>query len=118
MWVEELPKTKYFEIEGIRNAGISVDVALTTEAAMTKLSDQEVKYDLIISSMYRKELGIKRPNAGLALIKKLKNAGINLPIIIYCSSQNSKRTAKEVQSEGQFITHSPLTLFHWLVETP
>lgn len=118
LWVEELPKTKYFEIKAIRNAGISVDVALSTEVAMKKLAIEEVKYDLIISSMYRREQGIKRPNAGLALIKKLKRADINIPIIIYCSSINCQRTSKEVQSEGQWITYSPITLFNWLIETP
>ena len=85
LWVDDYPCNNEVIIDLFESKNVRFDIAINTEQGINFIIDNENKYDLIITDMGRGN----EPDAGLTLIKRIKQLGINNipPIIVFASRQ-------------------------------
>jgi CheY-like chemotaxis protein len=98
LWVDDRPKNNSYFVQELNDRGIFVDLALTTSEGLQRL--EQGKYRLVISDMQREEGGSYNPVAGLDLLRKMHSAGIEVPVIIYCSTEASDNYRQEALKAG------------------
>ncbi|MCX5645698.1 MAG: response regulator [Phycisphaerae bacterium] len=105
LWVDDNPKNNSFLVESLEERGARVDIALSTDEALTK--SKKLSYDIILSDMGRPE-GDK---AGIDLIQKIKSISPKTPVYIFCGSWAAHNLRNEALSAGAAdITSSGTTL--------
>lgn len=105
LWVDDRPKNNSFFVASLEELGVRVDIALSTEEALTKF--KKTQYDIVLSDMGRPE-GDK---AGLDLTRKLKELSINTPVYIFCGASAARNLREEALRAGVTeITSSGTTL--------
>jgi tetratricopeptide (TPR) repeat protein len=111
LWVDDNPTNNTTEMEIIGQLlGVQFDTATDTDEAIAKLKSDPDRFSFVITDMAR---GIDR-RAGLTLLRKMHDSGLDRPTIIYAASSNAEREA-EAQRHGAFaMTNSPSRL-HELV---
>lgn len=113
LWVDDHPEDNALLAEQVRDGGARVDVARTTNEALDRLSHRQ--YRLIISDMARQENGSYDPGAGVALLRDLRDVGIETPVVIYCSQQSRLRHGRAALEAGAVtVTDSSVQLFEQL----
>lgn len=95
LWVDDDPKGNVHERQALEALGITVHTATSTDEAMRKLGEH--KYDALISDMARPE----GPKAGYDLLDRLKADKVDVPFIIY-SSTNTLEQQQEARARGAF----------------
>jgi CheY-like chemotaxis protein len=103
LWVDDNPKNNSYFIELLQSRGYRIDLAISTSDALSKLS--KVNYRLILSDMGRFESGKYIENAGINLLKKIREMKIEVPYIFFCSS----RKASQFQEEAKTFSKNALT---------
>jgi len=112
LWVDDVPPNNAFEIAKLRDEGYEIVQALSTSEAMNILSGSKQRFGLIVSDMGRREEGGYRAKAGITLIKEVRKAGFDIPIIVYSSANQAQRSRSDViEAGGNGVTASPLELF-------
>ncbi len=115
LWVDDNPANIACEIATVQEKGIEVTQALSTSQAVQILVSSGLSFNAIITDMGRTEEGEYRPKAGISLIKAVREAGINLPILVYTTLNLYGRTINEVVAAGgNGATMSAEELFAWL----
>jgi CheY-like chemotaxis protein len=115
LWVDDWPGNNASLVDAMRSLQIQVDLALTTREALSRLEQQE--YDLIISDMARQEDGTSHPEAGLELIRAVRQSGNQTPIFIY-AGRDAMRRREELETEGAaLVTDKPSVVFSEAVRT-
>jgi CheY-like chemotaxis protein len=115
LWVDDKPSNNAYEIAKLRDEGLQIVQAVSTNEAMGILLSGRLDPDAIISDMGRREEGQYRPVAGLTLIKAAREAGIQVPIFVYSSTQSASRYRDDVLANGgNGITASPVELFEMI----
>lgn len=109
LWVDEKPENNVYERQALEAIGISFVTVSDSDVAIKKLKTE--KFDAVISDM-------SRPpdiRAGYTLLEKLKSNEINLPFIIY-SSSNSPDVVDKSKELGAFgSTNQPSELFAYVL---
>ncbi|HAZ44308.1 MAG TPA: hypothetical protein DDW76_36615 [Cyanobacteria bacterium UBA11369] len=100
LWVDDNPANNASEVAQLQKIGIDVVQVLSTSQAMQALSSTNLPFDAVISDLARQEGNLFRYNAGIALIKAIRDAGIALPIFIYTITRDFIKTQKEVLAAG------------------
>ena len=100
VWVDDNPANNAYEIARLREDGVEVVELTSTAEALTALVSEQLPTRAVISDMVRREAGKYNQEAGLDLIRRLREAGLTVPIFVYCSSRALKRTEGEVMSAG------------------
>ena len=77
LWVDDKPKNNAYERETLRNLGISITVASSTQLALRYLKNHKIS--LIVSNMARKE-GSKE---GYVLLDAVRKFNATIPFIMY-----------------------------------
>jgi CheY-like chemotaxis protein len=114
LWVDDKPSNNAFEIAQLKEQGIEVVPATSTEGAMADLNSQP-RFDAIISDMGRRESGAYRSQAGLVLLKAIRSAGYDVPFLVYSSQKYAVRNNDEViAAGGDGATASPVELLEWI----
>jgi CheY-like chemotaxis protein len=106
LWVDDVPDNNSDIIEALRALKIDVSLAGSTDVAMRLFASQ--KFDLIISDMYRPP----DPEAGLTLVKQLRQLGNQAPVFIFAARWAAEHTGQEADFGVQLITNSGQTLFN------
>lgn len=115
LWVDDEPVNNAYEIANLRNEGLQVVQATSTDDALGKILSRKLSVDAVISDMGRFEENQFRPKAGLDLITALREADIKVPVFIYTSYGIASRSRDEViRSGGSGITHSTIELFEMI----
>jgi CheY-like chemotaxis protein len=115
LWVDDKPANIADEIAQLSKKGIEVTQAHSTAQAMQILVSSGLSFDAIITDMGRTEDGEYRPEAGVFLIKAIREAGINLPILVYTTLNLYVTTINEVVAAGgNGATISAEELYAWL----
>ncbi|MGA3541303.1 response regulator [Micromonosporaceae bacterium DT194] len=80
LWVDDLPGNNRQIVELLQRAGLTIDLALSTDEAVGML--QRHGYDVVITDMRRGD----DPQAGLRLIEELDELGIRVPTLVFTGS--------------------------------
>lgn len=99
LWVDDNPTNNAQEVAQLRQAGVKVIEAASTEEAMQTIIGWW-KIDFIISDMGRRESGGYRAKAGLILIEAVRRAGIKIPIYVYTSTRYLEQNNEAVIAAG------------------
>jgi CheY-like chemotaxis protein len=83
LWVDDHPENNALIVEQLQRNGVRVDLARTTREASALLGER--RYGTIVSDMGRHEDGVEVPDAGLRLLKAVRQADPSVPFVIYCS---------------------------------
>jgi CheY-like chemotaxis protein len=113
LWVDDNPKNNSYLIEQLHGLGIKVDIALTTSDGLSTFGRR--RYNLVISDMGRQEEGTFNSDAGLDLLRAIRERDPNVPIAIYCSSNAVRQYGAEAKRLGAAcVTSSATELFGFL----
>ncbi|MBB5153087.1 response regulator [Saccharopolyspora phatthalungensis] len=104
LWIAERPEAHAILAEQLRENGVRVTMATTTDAALAELSQRP--YRLIVEDMGRKENGRWRPDAGLALLSELRDLGVDTPVIVYSSARAQQQYGEHARQLGAVGTTS------------
>jgi CheY-like chemotaxis protein/uncharacterized coiled-coil protein SlyX len=104
LWVSERAENHALLVEQLRDNGVRVTMVSTTAEALTEVSKRA--YRLIVSDMSRKENGHYRPDAGLALLRELRDLGVEIPVIVFSGSHGQLRYGPQARQSGAVATTS------------
>jgi CheY-like chemotaxis protein len=93
LWVYDRPGNNVFERQALEALGIQVEISTSTDDALEKVDRRS--YDLIISDMGRPP----DARAGYTLLDKLRQAGNQIPFVIYASSRAPEHV-REAREHG------------------
>jgi CheY-like chemotaxis protein len=100
LWVDDHPDWNIAEHLMLRDLGLSMTQATTTEAAEEYLSLGS--FDLVITDLTRGE----DREAGLALVEMVRAKGTRIPIIVY-TMQPGPRKARALELGARAVTTTP-----------
>lgn len=99
LWVDDSPRNNHFERRALEALGFVVDTVVSTEDAVGMLQLQD--FDVIISDMSRPP----DEEAGRTLLSILRESGIEIPVVIYCSYDDPD-FEQSLKAAGAFgVTH-------------
>jgi CheY-like chemotaxis protein len=94
LWVDDNPENNALIIDQLRTAGTTVDLARSSKEALRLAAS--TSYRVVISDMGR---GFDN-TAGVKLVRELKDAGLQLPIIIFAGPRGVRQHAEEARRAG------------------
>jgi DNA-binding NtrC family response regulator len=110
LWVTDNPKRVAYEIAKLRDDGVSVEIRESTSTAKDALSKSH--FDAIISNMDRLEDGHENQEAGIDLIKAVRETDKQIPVYIYTVEYKAQAFQEKVkEADGTGITSSPSKMF-------
>lgn len=99
LWVDDNPSNNAYEVATLRSEGATVVEALATSEAMLRLRSGHEVFDVIVTDMSRQEGAAYRRDAGLELIRLVRDLDASLPIIVY-SAPITKASARSAVDAG------------------
>jgi CheY-like chemotaxis protein len=90
LWVDDRPSNNRNEARMLRSFGALITFAATTDEASRALqtaAEQHQPFDIILSDISR-DLPASDPTAGLTMLRRLRNAGFQQPVIYYVGRLN------------------------------
>jgi CheY-like chemotaxis protein len=119
LWVDDHPENNAFLIASLYDQAADVVEVATTDEALEELTRTPEAYDVVISDMGRKERGVERPLAGVDLVRRAKERGVLVPIVIYSSPDAVARDGEQARRAGAAaVTASPTELLGMLRLAP
>jgi CheY-like chemotaxis protein len=116
LWVDDHPEGNALELAKLRDDGVEVLQARSTSEAMDVLTLRR-GVQVVITDLGRSEGGEYRPHAGMALMRQLREAGFELPVLVYTSPRGVARDREDALAAGAVrVTASPTELFAALRE--
>ena len=111
LWVDDNPDANALELAKLRDDGLEVLVARTTAEAMDVLSLRR-GVRALVTDLGRSEDGEFRSHAGLALLRQLKEAEQDQPVLVYTSTRRAELDRQDALDAGATtVTASPTELF-------
>ena len=114
LWVDDYPDNNAYEVEALQRKGVVVDLARSTAEAMRAVGRAPQPYDAVITDMGREEHGEARPQAGLQLIRGLREQDVTSPVIVYASACAVGGAREELAKLGVQGTSSATVLLEIL----
>lgn len=105
LWVDDRPENNLHERRALTSFGVEFVLSMSTEDALDKIETSA--FDAIISDMGRPP----DPRAGYTLLRAVRQAGINIPFIIYAGSRSPEHLREAASSGAQGTTNRPDELF-------
>jgi DNA-binding NtrC family response regulator len=91
LWVDDRPENNRLEQRALRELGLEVQPATSTEEALAVLDRQP--FDVVISDMGRPP----DPRAGYTLLEKMRERNDRTPFVIYAGSRAPEHVAEARQ---------------------
>jgi CheY-like chemotaxis protein len=111
LWVDDDPDAHTLELAKLRDDGVEVLLARSTAEAMDVLSLRR-GVDAIVTDLGRAEDGEFRSHAGLALLRQLREAEQDQPVLVYTSARRVELDRQDALDAGaSVVTSSPTELF-------
>jgi CheY-like chemotaxis protein len=111
LWVDDQPDDNALEIAKLRDDGVEVLQARSTFEAMDVLSLRRGVH-AVVTDLGRAEDGEFRTHAGLALLRQLREAELDLPVLVYTSRERVALDRQDALDAGaKVVTASPTELF-------
>jgi CheY-like chemotaxis protein len=116
LWVDDRPERSALELAKLHDDGVEVLHARSTDEAMDVLALRR-GVQAIVTNLGRTEGGEHRPHAGLTLIRRLREAGFEQPVLVYTWAWRAEQERKDALDAGAAgVTASPTELFAALQE--
>ncbi|HEV8557875.1 MAG TPA: response regulator [Actinophytocola sp.] len=109
LWVDDYPENNALIVEQLQRNGTRVDLARSTREGLALLGQR--RYGAIVSDMGRFEGGQEVPDAGMRLLRTVRETDRATPFVIYSGYRSSvayREQALEAGATG--ITASPAVL--------
>lgn len=100
LWVAERPEQNALLVKPLRDNGVRVTMATTTGAALAEV--QQRPYRLIVSDMSRPEDGITQPDAGVILVRELRDLGVDTPVVLFSGQRGHTLYGTQALQAGAF----------------
>lgn len=100
LWVDDVPANNAYAIAQLTARGLEVLQALSTAEAMRHLSPATPGVAAVISDMGREEGGTYKPDAGLELLKAMRQDGYMQPFIICTTGRAAAHYNAIVRAAG------------------
>jgi CheY-like chemotaxis protein len=111
LWVDDTPDDNALELAKLRDDGLEVLLARSTAEAMDVLSLRR-GIRAVITDLGRSEDGEFRSHAGLALLRQLREAEQDQPVLVYTSARRVDLDRQDALDAGATaVTASPTELF-------
>jgi CheY-like chemotaxis protein len=111
LWVDDRPERSALELAKLRDDGVEVLQARSTDEAMDVLALRR-GVQAIVTNLGRTEGGEHRPHAGLTLMRQLREAGLEQPVLVYTWASRAERERNDARAAGTAaVTASPTELF-------
>ena len=111
LWVDDAPDDNALELAKLRDDGLEVLLARSTAEAMDVLSLRR-GIRAIVTDLGRSEDGEFRSHAGLALLRQLREAEQDQPVLVYTSTRRVELDRQDAMEAGAVtVTASPIELF-------
>ncbi|SDK72515.1 Response regulator receiver domain-containing protein [Actinopolyspora mzabensis] len=104
LWVTDRAQSHALLVEQLRNNGVRVTITATTSEAVAEVSKRP--YRLVVSDMARKEDGQWITDAGLALLRELRDLGMEIPLIVFGTQRGQLQHANRARQLGAVATTS------------
>jgi CheY-like chemotaxis protein len=112
LWVDDKPEKKAFFIDGLKSEGIEIIEARSTSEAADRILSSPADIGLVISDMSRWEGSTVNPEAGIELIKLIRETNLTVPVIVFDDKRKTARYGVHViEIGGDGMTWSPVELF-------
>jgi CheY-like chemotaxis protein len=119
LWVDDKPESNAFEIAQLRSLGLEVDLARSTAEGMRKFEQAARSYDLVLSDIGRTEDGQYERKAGLELLKQIRSAQSDVPVLFFTTSRTAElKPIREAVESDKYarVTGSTTELFDMIHE--
>jgi CheY-like chemotaxis protein len=114
LWVDDNPRNNAYEIATLQDRDVVVDTVLSTKDALASLG-RGTAYDAVVTDMGRTEYGEDHPKAGLELLERVRDASIDVPVVVYTSPAGVERDRDAAIERGAVgATASPTELLELL----
>jgi CheY-like chemotaxis protein len=111
LWVDDDPRARTLEIAKLRDDGVEVLQARSTAEAIDVLTLRR-GVQAIVTDLGRTEGGEFRSHAGLALLRRLREAELEQPVVVYASARGVALDRQDALDAGAaVVTASPTELF-------
>ena len=115
LWVDDRPENNALLIDSLKSRDAEVVEATSTDEALATLSSGRRGFDVVISDMGRDEPNGYRPDAGIDLVRRLREAKLTIPVVIYASQRAITSNGKAALEAGAAAaTASPTELLAML----
>jgi CheY-like chemotaxis protein len=110
LWVDDHPDGNALELAKLRDDGIEVLLARSTAEALDVLSLRRGVH-AVVTDLGRTEDGEFRTHAGLALLRQLKEAEHDQPVLVYTEAARAELYRQDALDAGAaLVTASPVEL--------
>ena len=110
LWVDDKPSNNAYEAAQLQTLGVRVTAVTSTDAGIAALTGGEA-VDAVISDLARSEPGGYQPDAGIDLIRKVRDLGIDTPIFVYASQRGVRMRDTILAAGGNGVAASTPDLF-------
>jgi CheY-like chemotaxis protein len=111
LWVDDHPDGNALELAKLRDDGVEVLLARSTAEALDVLSLRR-GVQAVVTDLAREEEGEFRSHAGLALLRQLKEAEHDQPVLVYTEAARAELDRQDALDAGAaLVTASPTELF-------
>jgi CheY-like chemotaxis protein len=109
LWVDDFPENNAIVLDQLQRSGVRVDLAKSTREALGFLGQRH--YGAVLSDMGRYEDGAQVSDAGLRLLRAVRDKDSTTPFVIYCSTRAKLSYRDEALAAGATeITDSPVVV--------
>ena len=115
LWVDDRPENNALLIESLKSRDADVVEAVSTDEALAELSSDRRGFEIVISDMGREEPNGYNPEAGVDLVRRMREANMAIPVVIYASKGAITRGGRAALEAGAAAaTASPTELLAML----
>jgi CheY-like chemotaxis protein len=111
LWVDDVPENNSDLVEAFRILGITVDQARDTDQGLAMIATR--RYSMVITDMYRPP----DKEAGLTLIRKMRDANVESPVIIFAARWAAEHAGEEAKYGVRAITNDGTVVFKQTIES-
>ncbi|ONI85638.1 hypothetical protein ALI22I_28120 [Saccharothrix sp. ALI-22-I] len=109
LWVDDHPENNVLEVARLRDSGVRVDLARSTQEGVTLF--ERGRYRAVVTDMSRYENGDEVPDAGLRLIGAVRALDPVVPVAVYAGGPVVRTRSDVATTAGaNLVTDSPWEL--------
>ncbi|WP_406438709.1 response regulator [Streptomyces sp. NBC_00631] len=111
LWVDDTPANNAYQTAQLQAMGMEVVQAESTDEGLRALRRAAPPFDVVITDMGRAEADGFDPDAGLKLIRKIRETDAMTPVFVYGGAGAAARRDQVADAGGNGVTQSPAELF-------